>query len=404
MVSKSEVQKIIDEMGLDLELEDELFEVDIVDGSESRAVDFGTVRVDVVKPVVAKRGGVQDLSVVEERDGVQYKVNVSTRPECPTCGNVPSDEDESARLKSRCGICDRLMCSQCMLQTDCCGKLVCRYDSESYSDTGLVLCPKHREDKLREVEFDREMTRWVELKRKELEILEKRLEFRKAEFDHEEQERRLEQEEKVDRWNVALEKGRVENERRKTQVRALESHLSEERKQMAEELQHEIDRRKQRIEAFKAWAEADLERFEAEVDAEIRRGELELEEFEAVSDHFMDVREHELEEKKHELDAQKALVDRVLEAQEQEHDMEMDRLEEGRKQRELLMSVQEKLREQKWDELNDFLDFKGRLQNEDFERVGSSSTGDSEVILKEVDGDESDRPVYEFEAGGGDSN
>lgn len=292
---RSLIEDHIEELDLNVAIEDPSLEID-VDGSES---DFEMTEVSLTKPIVAPRTeDPLDISkTIHTRSGDQIKINVSKRPKCPNCGEIPTEPGQSSRLKGRCADCGSLRCSECESTCAVCDRMLCRYCTDGYPGRRGPLCSKHREDVLREEEFERNFKTWITQLEKQIEILEKQLQWHETKLDQQRLLEEMRYEMEIEKKEQELRREEIRNERAKIKLdekKEKMKHLRETRKQ---QLEHEIEQRKQ-----------DIRKFEAEVDSQIRNRELDVKEYEAETDRYVEVKKSEIKEKEKQLDAMEKLM------------------------------------------------------------------------------------------------
>jgi len=352
---EQKIEEIIEEIGI--EAESGIQSLDEIDKIDDQEIDFR--KKEINKTLLARDSEtIEDVSETIVTDNQQIKINVSTRPKCPNCGYVPTQEDDNPRLKSRCSQCQSRTCSGCHTECGKCDRVLCKYCSQGFAgeEEHLTLCPEHADQARQIDEFEKQVDVWETQLEKQVQLIQQELEFKDVEFDRKLQQQKMKQEIKIEELQQQTDLAKVANEQERLQIEEKKAELEDDRVRQKQQLEQEIKRRKQR-----------LEEFEAQVDAELRSREQSLEELESEREHGLKVREHELEEKKQELEALEQL-------------MEISKTEQvqARKDWELVMETQERMQDLKWDELNEFIDIQERLTGKENSRLKAGATDEED--------------------------
>jgi len=322
-----ELQTVLDDLGAGVDLDQEGvdigFELETRDGMEF-------TNATIVKPVIAQRnepvGEVQKEVMVNGNHAI---VTVQKRPECPSCGYVPTQEDEPITLTGRCVKCEQWTCPNCGADCFSCDQRLCRDHKDGYGMMGEVLCEKHRRDVEQEKEAEWKTEFWGRHIEEESVLLEhethRKIAFKELDLDAELQREQMKLEAEIQRRQQKLaefeaksehldrEKQR-ELEQQRFELDRTQTILEEKRKATRLALDEELERREQSLEEWQAHADQRIA--EAEQALKVRKQDQEEYEYEMDrrDDRYEFDKEHELERKdkrrEHELDQQKVEIQR----------------------------------------------------------------------------------------------
>ena len=322
-----ELQTVLDDLGAGVDLDQEGvdigFELETRDGMEF-------TNATIVKPVIAQRN--EPLGEVQKEvmvNGNHAIVTVQKRPECPSCGYVPTQEDEPISLTGRCVKCEQWTCPNCGADCFSCDQRLCRDHKDGYGMMGEVLCEKHRKDVEQEKEAEWKTEFWGRHIEEESVLLEhethRKIAFKELDLDAELQREQMKLEAEIQRRQQKLaefeaksehldrEKQR-ELEQQRFELDRTQTILEEKRKATRLALDEELERREQSLEEWQAHADQRIA--EAEQALKVRKQEQEEYEYEMDrrDDRYEFDKEHELERKdkrrEHELDQQKVEIQR----------------------------------------------------------------------------------------------
>ena len=422
---RDQVEGLLDDMGMDgVEIPEDSLDFNPEERT-NHGVNLGVIHEQAYRtldPAAEPRDRSLDL---ELDSGIQVKLDVSYRPACENCGKPPFEDFEEIDTRD-CAECETTVCS-CAAYCHTCDNPLCSDCRTGYSDEGLVLCEEHKEERYQERQFEAQFQVWAKKLEQKLQVLDRDLEFRRAVFDKEKEMARIKSEKLVRLEEVQQQRDAKEIELKKKQ-------LEESRHAMAEKLQAELQRRKQRLERFKKEVDAEIEHrkqnveeykavtereekrerrrledrqnkreeerkraeaameHERELEAEKRKQlEAETDRREVENQFQVDMREQEIKEMEKKLDARIEILEWAKDNKELEHDMRMDEAELAMKKREKAVEIAESMQELRWNEVNEFLDVQGRLQNEGFEPLNPPEDDDG--------GDDDDEPVIVLEPG-----
>ena len=424
---RDQVVDLLDDMGMDdVEIPEDALDFNPEERT-NHGVNFGVMHEQAYK-TLDPGSEPRDRSLNLELDsGIQVKLDVSYRPACENCGKPPFEDFEEIDTRN-CAECETTVCS-CAAYCHTCDNPLCSDCRTGYSDEGLVLCEEHKEERYQERQFEAQFQVWAKKLEQKLQVLDRDIEFRRVKFDKEKEKARIQAEQLV----------RLEEVRRKRDKDKLDfkqKKLEETRHMQAEKLEAELRRRKQRLERGEMIIDAeirhrkqDVEEYKAVTEREEKRerrrlderqnkreeqrkraeaamehkqnmAEEERKQFEAETDRRevenefeVSMREQDVKEMKNKMDARIEVLEWIQDDKELEHDMRMDEAELAMKKREKLVEIAESMQELRWNEVNEFLDVKGRLQNEDFAPIGppeeeDDDDGDEPVIILEPDEDD----------------
>ena len=322
-----EIQTVLDDLGAGVDLDQEGvdigFELETRDGMEF-------TNATIVKPVIAQRN--EPLGEVQKEvmvNGNHAIVTVQKRPECPSCGYVPTQEDEPITLTGRCVKCEQWTCPNCGADCFSCDQRLCRDHKDGYGMMGEVLCEKHRKDVEQEKEAEWKTEFWGRHIEEESVLLEhetnRKIAFKELDLDAELQREQMKLEAEIQRRQQKLaefeaksehldrEKQR-ELEQQRFELDRTQTILEEKRKATRLALDEELERREQSLEEWQAHADQRIA--EAEQALKVRKQDQEEYEYEMDrrDDRYEFDKEHELERKdkrrEHELDQQKVEIQR----------------------------------------------------------------------------------------------
>jgi hypothetical protein len=257
-----EWQSAIDEIQDDIDLEDPMLDADVDESQPSD--DMEVTEITITRPILMSEGEemIEATKRLDRADGGQIAVTVRKHFRCPSCHYFPQHEadryEKPPEIKSWCRDCEILTCTECRVEASCCQRDLCSDCSEAFITEDGPLCSEHREDAVKEREFQREMQireqdradRELELKY-DLQYLNLELEARIKE-----QQQRLQT--YVEQWKHI---DRIEkNQIQKKKV----------------ELNHMLERRKQALQEFKTEAEVELRKEKQALDLEQHRDQHQL--------------------------------------------------------------------------------------------------------------------------------
>lgn len=139
---RDQVEKALDRLGLDIELDEEILDYDSVDEIPANEIDSGRIKKNIYKKLPPESNERIDETVtVTLEDGTTIELNIQHRPECENCGN----KVEEKHLRCGHANCDISLCSDCEVECRECGKKLCYNHQNRHTKEKSVLCPEHAE-------------------------------------------------------------------------------------------------------------------------------------------------------------------------------------------------------------------------------------------------------------------
>ena len=199
-----QLEELAEELGIDYSAGD------IPDTSPVQEVSVDVDKKRVIKfvPVQPRSPEIGDHETKRIVNGQQLVLVEKKRPQCPTCGNILSSENDPLHLPGQCYVCDDLVCPECGVNCDSCIRWMCRNHASGHGVEEKAFCEEHRQDVEEKLGFEREKE--LEKMRHEHRMTEKELEL-KEKKQLEEQKRQLlkleaEIKEKAEKLNIQQEK------------------------------------------------------------------------------------------------------------------------------------------------------------------------------------------------------
>jgi len=161
---REQVQEILDELGADVDLEDDVQRgVDDLEGfddSQLDGVDVSSTEVSVVKEYDPETENESPGDYTREfllDSGSRVTVTVKKRPQCPNCQYIPLQDDEPVSLTGECTECSIKVCPQCRNSCAACGTILCSGCTMGHGSNNETYCPICRQDVQDEVEHHRSL-------------------------------------------------------------------------------------------------------------------------------------------------------------------------------------------------------------------------------------------------------
>jgi len=191
-----QLEGLFDDLGLDVDLDtDTEIGVDTTPSSRSVAVQTAEVTVyesyDPADPE-ARTENITKNFLLDTGD--QLTVHIFRRPECPSCGYVPTEEGEPSHLTGRCSECGMQTCPRCKNTCTACGRILCDDHTEGHGVVDETYCSRHVPDIENQIQHDREMERLQENRQERHQQLEHQRQQQRIQNEHQ---RQLNQQE----WN-----------------------------------------------------------------------------------------------------------------------------------------------------------------------------------------------------------
>lgn len=218
---RDQVQEILDELGADVDLEDDVQSgVDDLEGfDDSRldGVDVSSTEVSVVKeydPEVSNESPGDYTREFLLDSGSRVTVTVKKRPECPNCGYIPLQDDEPVSLTGECTECGVKVCPQCRNSCAACGTILCSGCTMGHGSNNETYCPICRQDVQDEVDHHRELEKSEQRHSQELSVAELKLkaEKQKKELEMQAQQKKFDNSAELKRLKKELLKTKKELE------------------------------------------------------------------------------------------------------------------------------------------------------------------------------------------------
>jgi len=333
--STDEVQTVLDDLGADVDLEQE--DVDVGFDLETRdGMEF--TNATIVKPVIARRNEpVGEIRKEVMIDGHHAIVTVQKRPECPACSYIPTQEDEPITLTGRCVKCEQWTCPNCGADCFSCDQRLCRDHKDGYGMMGEVLCGKHRRDVEREKEAEWKAEFW---ERHIEEDREKQRDLDEKQFKLDKAQTMLEEKREATRLALDEELERRQQNLKEWQAKADQSIAEAEQalEVREQEFKEEIKRRQQDQEEYEFEKEREDDRYEFDEEHQLKRDEHELDREKHRHEADMDQRKHELDKRKHETEREDNRAERDLDQQKRDIERKKAEVDEWVKKRRQMLA------------------------------------------------------------------
>lgn len=170
MPETSEAAQRIADLAVDLGLEpadiEAITDEPLPDTPPADEPTFTTSSAVRIQPIPHDTPEVGDYTAVEVTDWAQAEEIAKKRPTCPTCGFVPTEEDDPLCLPiRRCYQCATEVCPECGTECRACGKPMCDAHREGHGLDNEPLCAPHAAQVAAHHEHTRDLARRAEARK-----------------------------------------------------------------------------------------------------------------------------------------------------------------------------------------------------------------------------------------------